>query len=1384
MRGTRLALAVLAFSVAAHAGGPRFISGPPFFNQRFGAAVGWAQPNLMYFTDPGDLSASVNHAAADALVAAAAGVWNVPVASITIGQGGLLAEHVSGQNAYLDTSGMVFPTDVMSANAVAIPIAVIYDTDGSVTDLLLGSGASEPSGCRQNAVTESVDSFDPAGYILHAIVVLNGRCTGAAPQMQLEMQYQLMRAFGRVLGLAWSQTNDNVFTGSPTPTYAQAMNWPIMHPLDIICGAYAYQCLPSPFQLRDDDIGAMAAVYPIWQNQTPAAGKQVSLANADGLSGTVSFPTGEGMAGVNVLVRRAPYGSDSFEGWYEASAVTGSSFRVAATSPFVDADDSPWASFGLTDRNRLGFYSIAYFPLLANAQSENLAISLEPVNPLYTGAYSLGPYAPGVVAPSGSIATASAKQYQIPAGYDLGQDFTIGDAAGACGNGEDGTAQSPIAAPSTGWWQGLLCGYGHASYVQAGVRPGRSFTIEVTALDAQGLATESKAMPVIGLFAPTDAAGSLPSLGLTQAAFQATTVGTTTISAATGQLTSFWFGIADERGDGRPDYNFQARLFYADNIVPAQLESAGGKVTIAGTGFRAGNAVTVNGLAAKVISVSANAIVVTAPAMAAAKAAQGMPVDVVVSDLTSGARSTMTAALTYGGANLPNTMRVVTAPSGTVYVGDSVTTPFAVQVLAPDGVTPLAGDAVVFTVPSGSARFAICGATTCTVRTDANGMASTLVTPTAAGTVEVQAADDSLAQTASFSALAQTGSLVFTQVLSGNQPIGLESATPLVLVDRTANGQGNAGRTVTLSITAGAATFSGCVTSVCTVTTDWSGSIANYVTPTGIGPVTIQAADGDVKTITTFTAVSNTDIMTTYQAPNATSYLGDSTGAFLISLTHADGVSPETLAPVTFTASAGVVLYPCVSNVCTVSTGWNGIVGVGVSVQQTGTYTIQASFGAGAQSVTRTATFTVVDHTVVWKILSVPAGIVPVGTVASQPFTVQLLQDGVTPIAGASVTIGGTQGAMKLGACYNGAACRLLTDGNGILSSSVIPWVAGTLTLDAIFQQLIASTSFTAAGVAETMTVVQQPTATVYVGDMVNLAVQVMGPGGLAPLQNDAIFFTIISGPFAFSDWYAANVVRGTDGDGLASEVGVAGGPGTVTIVATDDVVTQTITFLVKQKSVATNTFSVTAQNPQISVAQGATLALALNAVANENGSAAATQAMVWTAGSGWLNPTPNTLTDATGASSVQAVLGPLAAGAKASMTACAWTAVCAEFDATGVPATAFQLSIAGGGQQALTGGAAFSPMVALVQDGAGHAVAAAPVSVYQTVRAMNVACPSQGRCPAAPILATQATVQVSALDGTVTVAPLSVPGVATVTEIAFSSGTQGFATATVSVQP
>jgi hypothetical protein len=203
------ALLFLASSSACLAGGPRFVT-------TSGKAMAFYTPNVTYYTDPGDLAANVPHAQADAMVAAAAAPWNVSVALLTLAQGGTLSEHISDQNAYFNGTSLVLPADAQASNYLSKPIAVIYDENGSVTDLLLGEGASSPSACHINAVTESVDGFGGVADIQHAVLVLNGRCVGSNPQQLSQMQYQLERAFGRVLGLAWSQLNDNVFTVATT----------------------------------------------------------------------------------------------------------------------------------------------------------------------------------------------------------------------------------------------------------------------------------------------------------------------------------------------------------------------------------------------------------------------------------------------------------------------------------------------------------------------------------------------------------------------------------------------------------------------------------------------------------------------------------------------------------------------------------------------------------------------------------------------------------------------------------------------------------------------------------------------------------------------------------------------------------------------------------------------------------------------------------------------------------------------------------------------------------------------------------------------------------------------------------------------------------------
>ena len=290
-----------------------------------GKPIAFYTTSPAYYTDPGDLSATVSHAQADAMVAAAAATWNVPTSTLVLKQGGELAEHVSSANVYFDGSEMVFPADVSASNYQNIPIAVIYDTDGSVIDTLLGDGASDPSGCRDTGVVESVDSIGLDGTIHHAMLILNGRCVGSTPQQLLQMQYQLERAFGRVIGIAWSQVNDNLFTGATPPTAGEIDYWPIMHPIDVLCGPYSYQCMTNPFQLRMDDLSALALLYPVTPSNI-TAGQTLTTTNALTLWGDVSFPTGQGMQWVNMVATRQLRGAQRTEAWQVASCMTGYDF--------------------------------------------------------------------------------------------------------------------------------------------------------------------------------------------------------------------------------------------------------------------------------------------------------------------------------------------------------------------------------------------------------------------------------------------------------------------------------------------------------------------------------------------------------------------------------------------------------------------------------------------------------------------------------------------------------------------------------------------------------------------------------------------------------------------------------------------------------------------------------------------------------------------------------------------------------------------------------------------------------------------------------------------------------------------------------------------------
>lgn len=736
----------LTVAATAFAGGPRWVTGPPYFSTS-GNPVVWYTNQLLYFTDPGGLSIYVDHAAADAIVAAAANTWNVPTASLTLAYGGKLDEHVSASNVYPDAQGLVFPSDVQSSNYQAKPIAVIFDSDGSITDLLLGSGASDPSSCRQNAVTESADSIVPAGYIQHALLILNGRCTGPAPEQQLQMQYQLMRAFGRILGLGWSQVNDNVFTGSPAPTYYQALNWPIMHPIDIICGPYTYQCLPQPFTLRPDDLSALAMLYPIPRNQAPP-GKVDSQFRANEVSGTLLFPTGQGMQGVNVVSRRLHQIWSTPEAWQSVSSVSGFRYKGSNGNPVTGPPASTPENAGSLSPSDEGYYDLRRIPML-DGTWQNIILDTEPINPLYIGEYAVGPYVANQVQPSGSDA-------QLVAEVNVSYSFTTRklsttSAASSCSTASDGVEAAPAAVDASGWWTGTLCAYGHTAWSTLNVKADRTLTLEVTALDARGFATTAKAMPVIGIWNATDALGSLPTVASAPTPFNGAATGMTTLTVQNKQTGQLRIAIADQRGDGRPDFAYKSRVLYADSIAPTGVGAVGGVVTITGMGFRTGDLVTVNGVAAIVSSSTATSITATVPSSRALGFNTAQSADIAVTDPSTGGTTVMTSALNYA-APAP-TLNLVAAPSGTVFVGDTAAAQFAIKAIGADGITPMANQSIAFTSAGGAVQFEACAASTCTLTTNASGSASTTVIPLEPGAITLSAASRYGTQTASFTAM-------------------------------------------------------------------------------------------------------------------------------------------------------------------------------------------------------------------------------------------------------------------------------------------------------------------------------------------------------------------------------------------------------------------------------------------------------------------------------------------------------------------------------------------------------------------------------------------------------------------------------------------------------
>jgi hypothetical protein len=727
-----LSTLLLLPALTAVAGGPKYVAGVSNFNSAVvGQPVHWANGQLHYYVDQGPLNSSVTNQQAKAMVDAAAALWSaIPTAGVTLTDMGALNENVSGANLVVSGTGFTVtgeqtsqlgvitqPADV-APSASGYPIGVIFDADGSVIDAIYGAGVAEQNSCENNGVYFWLDNINPNATIAHGIILLNGLCATNSSLLQM-MSFELERAFGRILGLDYAQVNPGAQTNGELNG---KLGWPVMQPEDGLCGYTGGDCIPNPNVLRWDDIASLNRIYPITAtNLASFPGKRITAANTVSIQGTITFSDGVGMQGVNVVARPLDaYGNPLYP--YTVTFVSGSYFSGNHGNPVTgtsDANGNPLSMWGSNVTGLQGFFDLSGIPLPPGVTSANYEVTFEAVNPSYILTSSVGPYLDGSPEPSGTLSAISVPDMSAGSA----QTLAVSVANSAANESDDalGSETTPRMLPASGMWSGLFSQIGQTDWFSFPVRGGRTFTVVTLALDESGAPSSLKAMPALGVWDAFDAVGS-SAVGFGDG-LNGLATGESWLQVAASGDDIVRLGIADERGDGRPDYVYQGWVLYADTVQPLRLPASGGAIVIHGMGFRPSDTVKVGGQQALITSISPNEITAIAPAAAAGVTGS---VDVEVDDLpTYDAATIIAGGISYDSGSA-DALTMVSAPMSSVPI--DVPEPFSVIALGSD-LTPAGGVSVIYTLVSGTATLG-CGQNTCTVTTTGDGRATMNVTAT------------------------------------------------------------------------------------------------------------------------------------------------------------------------------------------------------------------------------------------------------------------------------------------------------------------------------------------------------------------------------------------------------------------------------------------------------------------------------------------------------------------------------------------------------------------------------------------------------------------------------------------------------------------------------
>ncbi|MBZ5569078.1 MAG: hypothetical protein LAN64_14660 [Acidobacteriia bacterium] len=815
---------------AGHAGGPLYVAGSGFNSGLAGKPLTWNNGQISYYTDQGDLSSILRQSAANAFVADAFSRWtSVSTAALSATRAGQLDQDVSGANVTLAGTVLTMPADIRPDSAK--PFAIVYDADGKVIDALLGVGASNPQNCMSNGVIGGPDYFTDDAHIAHALLILNGNCIQTSAGLPL-LRYSLVRMIGRSLGLDWSQLNDSVFL-SPPPTSDDQAGFPVMHPQGSLCSLGDYGCVPNADQPRMDDRAAISRLYPVTAENL-APGKSVFSATTARVRGRVLFPGwngayGAGMQGVNVVARYINPTNGAPSGSAAASSVSGSLFRGNAGNAitgFTGATGERFDHWGSDDPALRGAYDLSGLEIPAGLNSAQFQITTEPINPLEAGVRSVGSYRISPVMPSGASTPVIVT---VTRGGEVVQDLIMRGAAAAPSDiYEPHSFAAPGMIPGAGHWIAALSYYGDIDWYILTARAGRMFSFDATPRDESGANTTYKALPVIGLWAPGTVETAAPLLAKT---WFNTHNATTRLLVAISSSGDYKLAITDGRGDGRPDFQYRARLLYADNVAPSHA-LPGTVLRITGIGFVPDMKVTIGAADATVFSYTVDELLVSAPTLA-----DGLH-DLTLTDSATGAFATITSAVTYGSGG-DDKLQLLLGWNPPVPVGSQAPNPFRVRVVTADGTTPVAGASVTFTTPDATVSLLPCNTTSCLIATDATGEADVWMLVKAAGAATITAALSN-GQTAAATVSGVVGPLQISAVPPKIYVVtGTNASVPLV-AHVAGNGAPLPGRLVEFDVMLGAGTLT-----AATATTDSAGEARSTLTVTSLASeVRISACVG------------------------------------------------------------------------------------------------------------------------------------------------------------------------------------------------------------------------------------------------------------------------------------------------------------------------------------------------------------------------------------------------------------------------------------------------------------------------------------------------------------------------------------------------------------